>query len=228
MITLSSIPGEVVARICFFLDGPDVLHLAQSCKHLKTVLDDSYVWHTMVKERFGDPAGKGETDKLSGRELYFFLERRSRRLPAKDQSIIWSNGHYWKEIPDETSDSKTIMHLDSVCFLDVRGELHGVRPGTYKCVWRMRLPEHCYMPTTTTFTTETMEQDGCAPAKVVLENEAFQQLGFRRRQWFDFNAGQITLKSTGSVKTYIINHSDIWKSGFELDYFELQRIPEKR
>eukprot|EP00123_Amoebidium_parasiticum_P021109 comp6170_c0_seq1/m.1995 comp6170_c0_seq1/g.1995 ORF comp6170_c0_seq1/g.1995 comp6170_c0_seq1/m.1995 type:complete len:281 (-) comp6170_c0_seq1:617-1459(-) len=218
------LPGEVIGRVCEFLEGIDVVRLSKTCRHLHQVLNDEYVWHSMTKERFGEAKlHEGMDNDADPKQWYFHCERLSKRLKAEELKITWNNGSYWTLLTDEESESKKIAKLHSVCWLDVRGELLGVRSGTYDCIWRVRL-HRVTMDDGTRFHVETSVSERCVPAEMSLNRQDFARLEGQNRSWFDLNVGQITVKGTSTVKARIENHSNVWKHGIEIDYFELRRV----
>lgn len=154
--------------------------------------------------------------------MYFYIIDRKRQATV-DMGVIHRNDRYLVERNDRDSLKGKIIHLESVCWLEITGEFeHNIMPGKYDVIWRMKTHGNYIR---IWGETEFIVVPSCGRLLIykISEND-FRTYGLENNdQWFLVNMGQTIIYEASKVLVGIRNwNNGNWKSGISWDCIELK------
>ena len=155
--------------------------------------------------------------------VYFYLIDRKRQA-AVDMNVVHRNDHLTEQA-DRDSFKGRIIHLRTVCWLEITGRLqHTIMPGKYEVVWRMKCGANgVRMWTDTEFM--VVPSHGKLLIYKVSDDEFQTHALTSNRQWFLIEMGHIIIYEPSTVWFAVRNWNDLsWKSGISWDCVELKMI----
>ena len=226
---LQTLPSLVAENIATNLQGRDLINLGRTCKFWYNIVDQNSVWKVLVKTRFGGRIKELQepTEQTKFKELYFKLAT-SKKPVADFGYILHLNGRYLEKIQDPESTFGTVIHLKTVCWLQLNGCFSGVLPGKYRFLWRMKL-QNAYMNCQDSKHIEFVAKPeaNCGDElrsrwseEKVHEAERYYGSG----QWFIADMGEVCVKALCKVQTIITARIGYWCGGFFWDYVELKPV----
>jgi hypothetical protein len=157
--------------------------------------------------------------------IYFYMIDRKRKAIV-DMDVVHRNDHYLVEQNDEESLKGRIIHLQSVCWLEITGRFeHKIMPGKYEVIWRMKCRGNdVRIWGETEFI--VVPSHGKLLIHKISENDFRTYALQNGNQWFLVNMGQVIIYEPSTVLMGIRNWSNgNWKSGISWDCIELKLVP---
>jgi hypothetical protein len=160
------------------------------------------------------------------KSVYFYLIDRKRRA-AIDMDVTHRNTTYLVEENDVDSLKGRIIHLKSVCWLEITGDMENkIMPGKYGVSWRMKTDlDGIHVRGETEFI--IVPQHGKIVNYKISQNE-FRDLHLEHggNHWFTVKMGQTIIYEPSSILVTIRNwNNPNWKSGLSWDCIELTIVP---
>ncbi|RKP00684.1 hypothetical protein CXG81DRAFT_26629 [Caulochytrium protostelioides] len=157
MISLTTLPAELLTAILRHLPPHEALRVGATCRATHELMASDAFWSDYAVTRFGltavaevrnasvvDTAADTVIDHDGGISRHGAIYRRlhlaARRADATTFHGAHLPTHYWQRVPDPTTTTGVALKLTSVCWLDVAADLPGVLPGWYQPEWRIRSP----------------------------------------------------------------------------------------
>ena len=164
--------------------------------------------------------------KIPLMKLIFFYLIDRKRTAAVDMNVTHRNDRYLVECKDKDSLKGRIIHLRSVCWLEINGHFeHLIMPGKYEVIWRMK----CNSDNTSIWgETEfiVVPSRGKMLINNVSENDFRDYVIEHGNRWFSVSMGHIMIYELSRVFIGIRNWRNLnWKSGVSWDCMELKLIP---
>jgi hypothetical protein len=172
--------------------------------------------------QFNEP--KNELEIPLMKLIYFYLIDR-KRTAAVTLNVVHRGNSYLTEQFDRDSLTSRVIHLRSVCWLELTGRVqYNIMPGKYEVIWRMKVhPGEIRMPGETEFT--VVPSHGKMLIYKISEND-FRNYSLKYgNHWFIIKMGQIVIYELSTVLIAIRNWNDRnWKSGVSWDCIELKFV----
>ena len=153
--------------------------------------------------------------------IYFYLRDR-KRCAAVDMHVIHRKDGFLVEEEDVDSFKGRVIHLQSVCWLEITGHFeHTIMPGTYDVRWRMKGDAAgIRLSGETEFI--VVPQHGKLLIHRMSSDDFQNQMLEHEHRWFTVNIGQILIYEPSKVSVAVRNwiHRG-WKSGLSWDCVEL-------
>ncbi|CAF0725230.1 unnamed protein product [Rotaria sp. Silwood1] len=156
--------------------------------------------------------------------IYFYLIDRKRHATV-NMDVIHRTEYYLREENDADSLTGRIIHLQSVCWLEITGRFeHKIMPGKYEVSWRIKCDingkiwgetEYIVVPQHGKLLNYKMSADDFD--NLVLEHQ---------HHWFIIKMGQTIIYEPSIVLVAIRNwNNPNWKYGISWDFIELTIVP---
>jgi hypothetical protein len=192
-------------------------------RHLKMYVSEEDFLNNLQFYQFNKPNNYMEIPLM--KLIYFYLIDRKRRA-AVDMSVIHRNTHYLVEEDDVDSLKGRIIHLESVCWLEITGDFeHKIMPGKYEVSWRMKSDlDGITVWGETEFI--VVPQHGRIINYKISENDFRDLHPEHGNHWFLVKMGQTIIYEPSSILVAIRNWSNgSWKGGLSWDCIELAIVP---
>ena len=220
-----NLPVLVAENIASHLSGLDLINLGMTCKFWHEIAASNAVWKMLCEKRFGKQPG--ETGSENFKKVYFKLGRMKLSVVDFDDILHFGN-RYLKKINDPESSSGSVLHLKTVCWLQVDGKFKAVFAGEYNVLWRMKL-NNAYM---------RCSEEACIYYKATPKLGCGVELWckwdedkLRKEEkdngtntWFVYNSGVLTVETMCDVHVEIHGRNDYWCGGFYWDYVQLKCV----
>ncbi|CAB4032521.1 Hypothetical predicted protein [Paramuricea clavata] len=150
-------------------------------------------------------------------------------MPVADfYSIVHLGSQYLKKIDDPESSTGSVIHLDTVCWLQLDGKFHSVLPGKYHVLWRMKLQDS-YMHSSgeACIYYKATPEEGCGvqlSCKWDVKTMRKQEKRNGTNKWFVYNTGEFIVESMCDIHVEIHGRNDYWCGGFYWDYVQLKYV----
>ncbi|CAF0916423.1 unnamed protein product [Rotaria sordida] len=157
--------------------------------------------------------------------IYFYLID-CKRYAAVDMDVVHRNEHYLVEKDDIDSLTGRIIHLQSVCWLELTGRFeHKIMPGKYEVSWRMKGDLHgIRISGETEFI--VVPQHGKLLNYKISEDDFHNLVLEHENHWFIVKMGQIIIYEPSIILVAIRNwNNPDWKHGLSWDCIELTIVP---
>lgn len=227
---LKKLPILVAENIAYHLHGIDLVNLGMTCKYWYEIANNNNVWRVIALKRFGENAIEKFVD-MDFKRAYFKLSRL--KMPVEDFWIVHLGDRYIRKIKVRDSFSDYVIHLKTVCWLQLDGKFNKVLPGKYEVIWRMKLV-NAYMEDEEKpviyYKARTCESCDSPGNQLVYEWSVEELERVEKEQanaWFLHNMGQITVDTVTDVYVEITGRNGYWCGGFFWDYVELRPIESK-
>ena len=221
----TNLPDVAAERIASFLDGKDLISLGKTCKFWNEVSQRNIVWKTLVKKRFGRRGISNSSSQIEYKRCYFKLAASKKSATAF--SVEWLNGKYLEKVKDKESEFGEVIKLHTVCWLQINEFFHGVLPGKYSLVWRMKL-DRVYangMNSQGTIQFRARPEKGCGNelCSKWTENDLRRlERQHGRGEWYVQTMGDFEVTATCKVYVEIKGRVERWCGGISWDYAELR------
>ncbi|CAF0761029.1 unnamed protein product [Didymodactylos carnosus] len=157
--------------------------------------------------------------------IYFYLIDR-KRLAAINMGVVHLNNNYLIGIKTSDSLNGHVVQLNTVCWLDISGEMENILPGKYELIWRMKLSSNCYIPGITEFIA-VPQHGSLICCKWSEENFREKKIEYGS-QWFTTEMGTTNIYEPSTVLIAVRNLvNPYWKNGVSWDCVELKLVPLK-
>ncbi|CAF2312670.1 unnamed protein product [Rotaria sp. Silwood2] len=156
--------------------------------------------------------------------IYFYLIDRKRHA-AVNMDVIHRNEYYLVEENDADSLTGRIIHLQSVCWLEITGRFeHKIMPGKYEVSWRMKCHQYSTIWGETEFI--VVPQHGKLLNYKMSEDDFHNLVLQHEDRWSIVKMGQTIIYEPSIVLVAIRNWSNPnWKYGLSWDFIELTIVP---
>lgn len=219
--TLPDIAAELIAT---FLHGKDLINLGKTCKFWNEVSRKNFVWKVLVQKRFGkQPDLEAGSSLVDFKKLYFKLA--ASKKPATAFQIVWLNGDYLEKVKDKESEFGEVIHLNTVCWLQINQFFLGVLPGKYSLVWRMKFDRVYVNGNGKVIEFRARPEGGCGKELCSKWSEHDLRRAERHHgshKWFLQTMGEFEVTAMCKVYVEIKGRVDNWCGGISWDYVELK------
>ena len=157
--------------------------------------------------------------------VYFYLRDR-KRVAAVSMDVVHRNSGHLVERADSNSYTGRIIHLQSVCWLEITGRFdRRLMPGRYEVSWRMKSPTaHLSIDGETEFI--VVATHGTLLIHRISDTDFRAHVMNHGNRWFLVKIGQMVIYEPSTVHVAIRNWTDgSWKSGIAWDCIELTPAP---
>eukprot|EP00741_Cyanophora_paradoxa_P016308 tig00020911_g15747.t1 len=202
-------------------DVKDVGRLVRVNRHFNELLSEPRFWEELINERF--PETSPELISAYGdnmRNLYLSLALPRVHFAARDDmQVTWLDGNYLRRIEDVDLDHE-VVKLQSVCWLELKGEMRKVLRGSYRASWRLKVEKRAVLDVVT-FAVDLPSGAGTGAMRRWGEGEYGQVGG---TGWFDLVVGTVRVDAPSTTLQYSLKAVEQmwWKSGISFDCFRLE------
>lgn len=222
-------PLVVAENIASYLNGKDLVNLGCTCKYWHQIATTNGVWKHLVRIRFGAKVLSDLNSTTTNfKQLYFKLGL-AKRSVSRSHYILHLNDRYLVRETDSDSFSGEILHLKSVCWLQVNDTVQSVLPGRYMFQYRMKLDGVYSNGGDIQFKAHVNDECGTGVCST-WSKERLKQT--ERKQgsgnWFIAEMGEIRVNKICDVGVEIHGRVDYWCGGIYWDTVELKPLPKQQ
>jgi len=218
-------PVVVAEKIASYLDGKDLVNLGCTCKYWNQIAKTNGVWKNLVRIRFGEKVLSDQnSSSMNFKQIYFKLGL-SKRSVSRSHYILHLNDKYLVREAESDSFSGEILHLKSVCWLQVNDTFQSVLPGRYMMQYRMKLDGVYCNGRDVQFKAHVQEDCGNGVCST-WSRERLRQTEKKQGSgnWFIAEMGEIQVDKVCDVGVEIHGRVDYWCGGIFWDTVELKPL----